>query len=582
MTFGGHTIVDRSLLSHQWILREADENTKTSLSQAHHLPDIVIQLLAARGVKVDQVADFLDPKIKNLMPDPYHLLGMKEAVERIISALDQQKPIGIIGDYDVDGACSSAILSDFLKKLGAIVHVRIPDRVRDGYGPSVPLIDELKDKKVELILTLDCGSMSFEPLAYARGQGIDVIVIDHHGMLDVMPEALAIINPKRRDQQTDVQILCAAGVTFLAMVALASHVRRLGGSPPDLMSYVDRVALATVCDVVPLLGINRALVKTGLKQMNLNACVGIKTLASTLGISKDIDAYHLGYVLGPHINAGGRVGVADLGFRLLATHEASEAQQLAELAMAQNALRKQVEARALHEAEAIAQEKMIQNRDFLVLYNPQWHIGILGIIASRIKEKTKRPVVVLGDCGSFVKGSARSIETIDIGSLIHEAQARNIVSAGGGHAMAAGMSLNREQIPLLESFLNEAIRDYTITPKLWVDAQVAVPALQEDLFQKAESLAPFGADNPAPLLYVERLKPIFARIVGEKHIQVRLADTWGNEIQGIAFQAVGTPLEGALLNKASPPLHCLGHLQMNLWNGKKTPQFQITDVSFAA
>lgn len=575
-------IVDRSVLNHQWVLQEAHAHTKENIARTFDLPDIVLTLLAARGVTIDQIGNFLDPKIKNLMPDPYHLLGMQEAVERIIVALQSSEPIGIIGDYDVDGACSSAILAHFLQALGASVFVRIPDRIRDGYGPSPQLIDELTAKEARLLITLDCGSMSFDALAYARSLGLDVIVIDHHGMSEVMPEAYAIINPKRRDQETDVQILCAAGVTFLTMVALCSRLQKAGQHVPPLMPYLDRVALATICDVVPLTGINRALVRTGLRVMNTQPSLGLAALGKALGLENDVTPYHCGYLLGPHINAGGRVGTADLGYRLLMCSDEQEAQMLAEQAKEQNNLRKSMESHALHEAEAMAQQKIWENKSFVVLYSPDWHIGILGILASRIKEKTHKPVVVLGDCGGLVKGSARSIETLDIGALIHEAVAQKLVCAGGGHAMAAGLTIEKAKIADLDAFLNAAAAKYVITPKLKIDACVAIPALTAELFQSMEKLSPFGSENPKPLLYIAAVMTRVPHVVGQKHIQVKLTDSWGHEIQAIAFQAVGTPMEQVLLHQKGAPLQCVGHLSMNTWNGRTSPQFQIADVSAAA
>ncbi len=568
-----------------WRARLADERMATAIAQAHDLPEIVARVLAGRGIALDTVAEFLNPTLRGLLPDPSHLLDMDKAVARLVRAIERRETVAIFGDYDVDGATSVSQLSDFFAALGICSIPYIPDRMREGYGPSIAAFDALIAQGATLIITVDCGTLAFAPINHARAKHVDVLVFDHHLSEAGLPEAHAIVNPNRMDETSPHRHLCAAGVVFLVLVALSRALREAGyfnavRREPNLLTMLDRVALGTVCDVMPLIGLNRAYVAQGLKLLAQRGHVGLRALADVARFDAAPSAYHLGFLLGPRINAGGRVGESSLGIQLLASHDALEAKALAAQLDRYNQERQAIESVVLE--QALAQAESQTNRPVLLVASEHWHPGVIGIVAGRLKEKFARPAIVASiDC-TIVKASARSVTGADIGAATHRAVTQGLLLAGGGHAMAAGFSFALEKRDAIHDYyahqLATAVTAYGESRAKLYDGWVTVSGANQALYDALSQLEPYGLGFPKSRLVLSHAKIIYRQPMKEKHLKLLLADSHGEaRLQAVAFNIQDTPL-GAMLATA-PALHLFGELSENRWQGQSRLQFIIEDAA---
>jgi single-stranded-DNA-specific exonuclease len=574
--------VERSLTGRRWRERAADPLQGLAIAQRLGLPEVVGRLLAQRGVPVDGIERHLAPTLRDWLPDPSSLKDMDAAAARLARAVETRERVAIFGDYDVDGATSSAVLRRFLEALDVPVTVYIPDRRSEGYGPNAPALLELGAEGAGLVVTVDCGTLAHEALAAAAEAGLDVIVLDHHAAEPVLPRALAVVNPNRLDDESGQGTLSAVGVTFLTLVALARLLRQRGIQPPDLMQSLDLVALGTVCDVVPLVGLNRAFVAQGLKILAQRRKAGLVALSDAAGIGERMDAYHLGYVLGPRVNAGGRVGRSDLGARLLSTEDPTEARRLAAELDRLNEERKQVEAQVLEDALQTVDD----GGPLIVAHGEGWHQGVLGIVASRLKERFNRPACVIAWEDGTGKGSGRSVPGVDLGAAVIAARQAGILLAGGGHRMAAGFSLERDRLEDFRRFLTARI-DYELgggdrVPELSIDGALLPTACTAELCRTLAGLGPFGAGNPEPRFVLPQVRVVKADPVGSGHVRCFATQpATGARIKAIAFRALETPLGPALLESGGLALHLAGHLRPDTWQGRDDVQFVIDDAAIA-
>lgn len=591
--------VTHSARGYRWtdMLEAARVKDATAISQQHGLPELLGRVLAARGVGLDEVSVFLDPTIRALMPDPSTLTDMDKTARRLADAIERREAIAIFGDYDVDGACSSALLARFLDHHGARARIYIPDRLTEGYGPNAAALAQLIGEGAKLIVTVDCGTTSVDVLAGARRQGADVLVIDHHQADEVLPEVHALVNPNRLDDISGQGHLCAAGVVFLVLVATVRELRRRGvyGASlrePQLIGDLDLVALATVADVVPLKGLNRAYVVKGLQVMRARENVGLRALQDAAGLSEAPTAYHLGFILGPRINAGGRIGDAGLGAKLLATGDAGEAARIASLLDRLNKERKEIEQAALEEAVATADRLLEETPDLglLMVGSPDWHRGVVGLIASRLTERFRRPSCVISwdkdaSAGGIVAGtgSLRSIAGIDIGAAVRHAVAAGLLIKGGGHAMAAGLTVDKAKLDELNRFFASALKGVAVLQEraaLAIDGALTPSAANDTLIDLLERAGPYGQGNPQPRFVFPAHRVKFAKPVGTAHIRCVLEAGDGSRLDAVAFRAAGQPL-GALLVAASGglPIHVAGQLRRDTWGGRNRIELQIEDAA---
>jgi single-stranded-DNA-specific exonuclease len=585
--------VERSLRGLQWRerLEALAANTAVAISQRYGLPELLGRILAGRGIGLDEVPNVLEPSIKALMPDPSTLRDMDKAAVRLADAIASKEQVAIFGDYDVDGACSSALLKRFLVAHGVEARIYIPDRMTEGYGPNREAILTLIRQGAKLLVTVDCGTTSHEPLLAARDHGVDVLVIDHHQADERLPEVYALINANRQDDLSGLGQLCAAGVTFMLLVAVARELRRRGlprkpAAAPDLLSMLDLVALATVCDVVPLTGLNRAYVSRGLQVMRLRGNLGLRALGDAAGLAVAPTPYHLGFVLGPRINAGGRIGDAALGARLLAGVDEVEAARIAVLLDKLNRERKAIEAAMLEEALARAERLLEQDADLplLLIAGEEFHKGVVGLVASRLVERFGRPACVIAwDGGGQGTGSLRSVSGLDIGATVRQAVAAKILSKGGGHAMAAGITLSRDNLERLAQFFREkltgSVRAVRAAAALLLDGALTPRSVTDELLALIDKAGPFGQGNPQPRFVFPAHRVKFAKIVGEAHLRCVLEAGDGSRLDAVAFRAAAQPLGEALLQSAGLPLHIAGHLRRDTWNGRNRRELVIEDVA---
>ncbi len=584
--------VASSVTGRRWVYRASDDRAGLMLAQRLDLPEVVGRLLAARGVDIDNAQRFLNPTLRDALPDPNCLKDMDRAVDRLIAALQASEPIAIFGDYDVDGATSSALLARFFAAAGAPVRIYIPDRIREGYGPNAPALLRLRAEGIKVVITVDCGITAFEALDDAAQAGLDVIVVDHHVAEPRLPAAAAVINPNRLDDESGLGMLAAVGVSFLLAVALNRGLRAAGWyevdgrSEPDLLNLLDLVALGTVCDVVKLEGLNRAFVTQGLRVMARRRNTGLAALADVARVSEKPSEYHAGFVLGPRVNAGGRVGEASLGARLLTTGDAAEATELAQALDSFNAERQAIEAEVLEEALAVVAEEGSE-APLLFVAGEGWHAGVIGIVASRLKDKYARPALVIGLDGDIGKGSGRSVDGVDLGSAVIAARQAGLLINGGGHKMAAGLTVERGKLAELREFIGErigaAVAAGQATPTLNVDASVRLAGATTALVAAIQQLAPFGAGNPEPRFVLPSVRVAKADVVGKGHVRCILADGDGGGAKGrlkaIAFRAAGEPLGDALLNTSGMALHLAGKIRLDTWQGRDGVQFIIDDAA---
>ena len=580
--------VERSVSGRRWRLKPTD-GLEYSLSQTLGVPELIGRALAARGIGLEAAEDFLNPTLRSLLPDPSHLLDMDRAANHVADLIEAGAPIGVFGDYDVDGATSSALLVRFFRELGAPTLVHIPDRAREGYGPNLPALEALAARGARAIITVDCGTTAFEALDAASARGIEVIVLDHHLAEPRLPATLALINPNRVDESSPHSQLAAVGVAYLLVVAVNRALRARGfyksRSEPALMELLDLVALGTVADVVPLTGVNRALVTQGLKVLGRRGNIGLAALADIARLDSRPTAYHLGFLFGPRINAGGRVGQADLGMRLLSTESPEEATALAFRLDELNRERQAIEADVLEAAIAQVEARDASRAPLVVAAGEGWHAGVIGIVASRLKEKFGRPSVVIALDGAVGKGSCRSITGVDIGAAITAARQSGLLVNGGGHKMAAGFTVEADKVVELASFLMTRIAaesDDAIAAgvDLSLDGVLAPEGATPELAQMVERLGPFGPGNSEPRYALSRVRVVRSDIVGTGHVRCVLAGDEGARLKGMAFRSGGEPLGNLLLEAAGrAPLHLAGRLRLNHWQEREDVEFHIDDAA---
>lgn len=570
-------------------LDQRQENVALAMAQTHGLPDIVARILAGRGVALEAASAFMEPTIRDLLPDPATLTDMDKAAERLARAVRKREPVAIFGDYDVDGASSAALLKRFFDHFGMIAEIYIPDRIFEGYGPNPDAMRELVGRGASLIVTVDCGSNSHAALEAARDAGADVVVLDHHQMAGDLPVAVAVVNPNREDDLSGQGHLCAAGVTFLAMVRTARLLRDGGhDAGPDLMSLLDLVALATVCDVVPLVGVNRAFVVKGLQMARAMGNPGLGALARGARIGEPLNSFHLGFLIGPRINAGGRIGDAALGSRLLATDDPVEAGEIAATLDRLNQERQAMEQEMLAQAREEADAELASKNPpaVLVTANEGWHPGIVGLIAARLKEQARRPAFAIAFSPNGTgTGSGRSISGFDLGRLVREAVEAGLLSKGGGHAMAAGITLERARLGELRAFFEERAAETVARLKaddsLAIDAALSADGASLELCEMLERAGPFGQGHPQPVLALPRHQIVDAATVGTSHVRVNLRSEAGGRLQAIAFRAAENDLGRFLYDNRGQSVHLAGSISVNHWNGNRRVQFRISDAARA-
>lgn len=562
----------------KWVFKEENTPHILHLMQRKGYPELLARFISQR-CPADLDPDlFLAPKLKDFLPNPLSLKDMDLAVSRLKRSLEKKEKITIFGDYDVDGATSTSLLVKYLRQVGGNADFYIPDRMKEGYGPSTQAFDLLKTQGTQLVITVDCGTAALDPLRHAKALGLDVIVIDHHIPEAALPPACAIVNPNRPDDGSGYGYLCAAGVTFLVMVALQSALKETHSPLPDLLSFLDLVALGTVCDVVPLKGLNRAFVKQGLAVLNKQLNLGLKTLSHVAGIDGECTSYHLGYILGPHINAGGRIGTSTLGTQLLTAPSTEVALPLAEQLRAFNKERKEIEAHALSQALEVAET--FRDQPFICVGMEDWHPGIIGIVAGRLKETFHKPVFVIAfDATGMGKGSGRSLPGINLGLLVQKAKEEGLLVNGGGHAMAAGLTVEKHKFEALQNFFNHHVQLSHEAPSLEIDASIHLHGITPEIIHLIDQIGPFGAENPSPLFMLPACQIIKPQIRGEKHISCFLRSEAGKMVEAMAFNAVGTSLESALLEKSDRLYHLAGSLKLDVWQGREKVKFYIEDIS---
>ncbi len=586
--------VEQSATGLKWIdrLGQREANIALAMAQNHGFPDLVTRVLAGRGVGLDEAAAFMEPTIKSLMPDPASLTDMTQAAERIARAIAGHEKIAIFGDYDVDGACSSAILSRFLTHYGVANRIYIPDRIFEGYGPNPAAMQELAGQ-ASLIVTVDCGTNSAAAIEAAKAAGADVVVLDHHQVGGELPAAAhAVVNPNREDDLSGQGHLCAAGVVFLTLVQTLRVIREqriaTGTLAPDLLSLLDLVALATVCDVVPLKELNRAFVVKGILVARAQQNVGLAALARVSRIGEPLNAFHFAYLVGPRINAGGRIGDAGLGARLLTLDDPNEAMRIAEELDRLNQERQAMETIMLEQAETEAMVELSAGSGpaVLVTASDDWHPGIVGLIAARLKERTRRPAFAIAfNAHGTGSGSGRSINGFDLGRLVRNAVEQGLLVKGGGHAMAAGITVERAKLAALRAFFeenaSEMVGQLRGNASLAIDGALSAAGATVPLYDTLEKAGPYGSGHPQPVLVLPHHRLVDARMVGTAHIKATLAGADGKRINAIAFRAVGSPLGDFLFNQLGQSMHVAGNLALNHWNGSTTTQFRILDAAKA-
>ncbi len=582
MTAKAFLDVETSATGRRWVGPGAQsDRLAEAMVQQTRLPLPLARVLVARGVAPDEAARFLEPQLRDLLPDPHRLKDMAAAAARFLRAVKAREPIAIFADYDVDGGASAALMICWLRAMGRPATLYIPDRIDEGYGPNIPAMADLA-RTHRLIACVDCGTLSHKPIAAA--QGADVIVLDHHLGGETLPPALAVVNPNRQDEDGSLGHLCAASVVFLMLVEANRQLRAEGVAGPDLVAMLDLVALATVADVAPLIGVNRALVRQGLKVMARRERPGLVALADVARLDQAPNTYHLGFLLGPRVNAGGRIGAADLGARLLATEDAAEAAALAERLDALNTERREIENRVRDAALAQAEARGLE-APLVWAAGAGWHPGVVGIVAARLKEATNRPAVVIGLEGGVGKGSGRSVSGVDLGAAVQRLAAEGLLLKGGGHRMAAGLSVAEDRLEAAMARLSDLLarqgagvagpRDLRLDGLLMPAA--ATPALVDDI----DKAGPFGQGAPAPRFAFAAMEVTAPRRIGESHLRFSFGDGIGPRIDAVAFGAFDGPLGALLATPGAGRFHLAGRLEINTWSGRSKLQLRLEDAARA-
>jgi len=582
--------VTRSVMGKRWEGRLDNDRLARALAQQHDLPDVVARVMVGRGVRPEDARAYLNPSLRDDLPDPARFHDMETAAERLADAVAAGEPVAVFGDYDVDGGSSAALLSRMLGRLGVPVRIYIPDRCNEGYGPKPEALRTLRDEGHRLVVCVDCGTTAFDPLAAGADMGLEVVVVDHHTAEPRLPTATAVVNPNRIDETGAHGQMAAVGVTFLLLVALNRALRGRGvftseRREPDLRRWLDLVALGTVCDVVPLTGVNRALVARGLEVMARRRNPGIAALCDVARLDSAPGPFHLGFMLGPRINAGGRIGRSDMGARLLATDMPGEAEQLARELDRLNTERKDMEADVLAQAEAqVAAEGTPEGLVFAV--GDGWHPGVIGIVASRLVEKYDMPAFVVGlDDDGTGKGSGRSVRGVDLGSAVIAGRQAGVLREGGGHAMAAGMTVDANKLGVARDFLRTRLADDLersgYVPAVGFDGAVQPGGATLDLVRTLERLGPYGTGNPEPRFALPNVRVQGAQPVGGdgQHVRCTLVGADGARLKGIAFKVAGTALGEALLTADGVTRHVAGKLRVDGWSGKDRVQLIVEDAA---
>ncbi len=580
--------VERSVSGKRWRPRLTDERAAMALAQQLEISDMLARILAARGITAEDAERFLNPALRDALPDPSQLRDMDKAARRLAEAIQAGEKIAVFGDYDVDGATSGALMLRFLEAVGGDGSYYIPDRVREGYGPNGPALLLLGEQGATLIVAVDCGITAFEPLEIAAEAGLSVIVVDHHIAEVRLPVAAAIVNPNRLDDDSGFGQLAAVGVTFLLLVALNRALRQAGHygdacPEPDLLGLLDLVALGTICDVVPLTGLNRALTVQGLKVMAARGNLGLAALADSAGINEAPSAYHAGYILGPRVNAGGRVGESSLGINLLTTSDSDNAHAIARHLDDLNKERQVIETEVLEAAIRQVEERGETPAPVIIAAGAGWHPGVVGIVASRLKERFSNPAIVIAVDKGIGKASCRSIPGVDIGAAVTAARQADLLINGGGHAMAAGFSVEEDKLQELGLFLMGRLAPAVVAARqsasLGIDGAVTVESATLELIEELTQVGPFGSGNSEPRMVVSGARIVRANVVGKGHVRCILAGATGKRLTAIAFRAAGEELGHMLLSATKGPLHLAGNLRVNRWQDRDDPQLIIQDAA---
>ncbi len=578
--------VDNSFRGRRWAYRAQDDGAIESLQNQLGLDHLTSRLLVGRGIDAGAAQDYLDPKIMNFMPDPSTLGDMDKAVKAIIDAVEAKKNIAIFADYDVDGATSAAQLIRWGRGLGQEFDLYVPDRIREGYGPSEQAFEALKSRGAELVITVDCGAAAYSALTSAEYLGLEIIVIDHHLMDHKFPPCRALVNPNRPDDKSELGFLAAAGVTFMVLAGLNRELRRRGYEDvPNLVNMLGLTALGTICDVVPLTSLNRAIVRQGLKVLSGVYNPGIAALADVSQVAGPFTTYHAGFVLGPRINAGGRIGQADMGARMLSTENTQEAYGFAAELDRVNKERKRLQEKILFEAnESVNEKDNLQNGNVIVTSMEGWHAGIIGIVAGRLKDRLGLPVIVIGiDEDGLAKGSGRSIKGVNLGASIKKAKEQGLLISGGGHAMAGGLTILAQNIEKFEQFIQDDLREDVISARnsstYKVDGLLSVSAISSELVRLIDRVGPFGANNPVPVFAFANLRIAYAERLRGGHVRCSFVDNDGSRISAICFSAEETGMADILLDPQKPRIHVAGRIKQDSWNGRQRIDLQVTDLS---
>lgn len=587
-----------SLSGRMWTYHPCQDTKRIhAIATTFNIPPYVVDIMMQRGLCDDeQIENFLNPRLKNLLFDPFALKNMHEGVTAVYHAIQGRETIGVLGDYDVDGATSTALLYRYFQAIGIESRVHIPDRLREGYGPNREALKAFYDQGIRCVIIVDCGTLSFDPLAYAKQLGLNIIVIDHHLSADHMPDVTALINPNRRDEYDNPNLpsyarhLCAAGMVFVFLVGLQKYLRdhdffhsgNDGIYEPDLFAYLDLVALGTVCDVMPLTHLNRAFVAQGLCKIQSAHNMGLRTLMDVVGCAYNtVRAHHLGFVIGPRINAGGRVGESSMGTRLLSHSCMQSAHDLSLRLDAFNQERQEIERQMLSEAYAMVEEHDLHTKSVIIIASDMWHPGVIGIAASRLKDRYQKPVIVVSfqNDPKVGKGSGRSIPGVSLGDILQQAVNANLLLQGGGHAMAAGLTVARDQLNAFSEFMWKHTHDdvAAYTPTLTVSGVVTIADVHVGYVEGLSQLEPFGQGNPAPKFVMGPVRIIQADVIGGMHLRLSLIDHTGHCIKSMYFKAMSMPYVGMLVPGESR-FYILGTLKKDTWRGRESCGFYIDDI----
>ena len=578
----------QSLTNKNWKLKEYSDRQIDFISQKYGLSRLVSKLLNIRNISEQDIPSYINPSLKESLPDPYNLVDMEKSCNRLYQAILANEKIAVFGDYDVDGSTSASLLINYFKKLSIDLDFHIPNRFTEGYGPSKEVFSKFKDKGIKVIFTVDCGTMSHEEIEFANQNKLDIIVLDHHQPEINLPKAFALINPNRLDDTSGLNYLAAVGVTYMFIIGINRKLRKEGWfkkndiEEPNLISFLDVAALGTVCDAVPLKGLNRILVNKGLEVMQKLNNPGLRALAEKSNIKQKVSVYDLGFKLGPRINAAGRLGRSSFGTDLLTASQKLIADQISEELNKFNSERRTIESYVLDQAIEQVTEDKLKNK-VLIVYGEGWHEGVIGIIASRLKDKFNKPTIVFSINDNVAKGSGRSLKGIDLGSLVVAAQQSQIILKGGGHAMAAGLTMEKNKIDELSQFfekkLNKVDAIETNFATMLADDKLSISAVNLEVHDEIEKVGPFGSENPEPNFIFENIKLASVDQIGEDHLKCLIKSNESSFIEAMAFRSLNTKLGDELKKNKGGNISIFGKIKINEWNGRKTPQLHIIDIA---